>query len=98
MLHASYQRLSPTVHDDSPSVSINEDSPNHTSITSNTNNISSNFDNVETFDLEDNDRASEPPKYNHHKHRLPTMEELKEVDPEDEELSRSNENVEAFKY
>lgn len=96
MLHASYQRLSPTVHDDSPSVSINEDSPNHTSITSNTNNISSN--NVETFDLEDNDRASEPPKYNHHKHRLPTMEELKEVDPEDEELSRSNENVEAFKY
>lgn len=96
MLHASYQRLSPTVHDDSPSVSINEDSPNHTSITSNTNNISSN--NVETFDLEDNDRASEPPKYNHHKHRLPTMEELKEVDPEDEELSRSNDNVEAFKY
>lgn len=96
MLHASYQRLSPTVHDDSPSVSINEDSPNHTSITSNTNNISSN--NVETFDLEDNDRASEPPKYNHHKHRLPTMEELKEVDPEDEELSRSNDNVEKLDF
>lgn len=97
VLHASYQRLSPNVHDDSPSVSINEDSPNYTSIKSNCNNINSNYDNVETFDIEDNDNASEPPKYNYPRHKIPTMEELKEVDPDDEELSRSNDTVEPFR-